>query len=331
MNPVQMWLVIGSAALAVVLLGVIVVRRRRRRIATAQPAEAAPVAEASPEVFGSLTEALGAQLPLPRGMEAEIQKELAQAGYHRPTALREFNAFRFVLVIVPILFTGVVAVILPPAATRNVLIAGAGAAVLTFSIPRVLLGARGRTRVKTILRGLPDAVDLVNMGVSRGLTFGVALERVLPQIRDVHPELAHELEIVQQQAQVYTFEHAMRQLEKRLEAPEVRTLTNMLTQTDRLGTSLTTALDTYAGSLRATLKQSAEQAASTAPFKLLFPIVLCLVPAVYLVLIGPAILEIGDFINNRDQIMSRNRDLQARLRAQSRNVPYEPTDRPGAP
>jgi tight adherence protein C len=175
---------------------------------------------------------------------------------------------------------------------------------------------------------MPDAVDLVNMGVSRGLTFGVALERVLPQIRDVHPELAHELEIVQQQAQVYTFEHAMRQFEKRLEAPEVRTLTSMLTQTDRLGTSLTVALDNYAASLRSTLKQSAEQAASTAPFKLLFPIVLCLVPAVYLVLIGPAILEIGDFIQNRDQIMGRNREFQERLRAQSRNVPDDPYDRP---
>lgn len=315
MNSILFWLTILLSAFSVVMLGVVLAKRLRLRRARAEQAAPAAIESgpASEQIFGSMIAAFGAQLPIPRSTTEELRKELRLAGYYRPTALLEFGALRFVLVTGACLVSGLLAVLLPAAATRTVLIGGLIAAGLGFSLPRVFLVAQGRRRLQKILRGLPDAVDLINMGVSRGLPFGLALERVQDQIREVHPEVSRELQIVQQQAQVGTLEQSLRQLEKRIDAPELRTLTGMLSQTERLGTSLSAALDTYAGSVRTSLKQNAERAASTAPFKLLFPIVLCMVPAIYMVLLGPAVLEISKFMRNRSQILNAPREAATRI------------------
>ncbi len=311
MNPITIWLLVTLSTLAMILL--IVVIAKRMGFGKASVAKVDSGVPESDEVFGEWTPALGAQLPITKNMETDLRRELRWAGYYRPTALREYNALRFVLLFSPLVVAGILAILAPPAATRSVLVGGLIAGALFFSIPRLLLAAQARRRVQMILRGLPDAVDLINMGVSRGLTFGAALDRVQGQIHDIHPELSGELAILQQQARIGTLEQALRQLERRIDTPEMRTLAGTLAQTERLGTSLSAALGTYAGSVRATLKQNAERAASTAPFKLLFPIVMCMVPAVYMILLGPAVLEISRFIRNRSQVLGASRATATRI------------------
>ena len=311
------WLMAALGALAVIMLGRVIAKRLRGRLSgiwkkreRVEPQRERVESEAAivstGELFGSLTPALAAQLPVPENTRQELQKELRRAGYYRPTALREFNALRFVLVAGTLLLAGVLAVVLPPSRTRPVLVASVVAATLAFSLPRLFLVGQGKRRIQKILAGLPDAIDLINMGVSRGLTFSGALQRVQSQIRDVHPELSQELEIMQQQARLGTLEQALRQLEQRIEASEVRALTSMLAQTERLGTSMAGALETSASSLRADLKNNAERMASSTPFKLLFPVVLCLLPAVYMVMLAPAAVELSNFMRqNSDTFRNR--------------------------
>ena len=278
---------------------------------TAHSAEAV-TPQGSDELFGTLTPALAAQIPIPQGTLEELQKELRQAGYYRPTALREFSALRFVLVIGTILFVGLLALALPESRMRQVVVGGVIAATLAFSLPRLVLAGQGWRRKQLILAGLPDAIELINMGVTRGLTFSTALDRVQTQLRDVHPELSRELEIVQQQAKLGSLEQALRQFEQRVDAPEIRTLTGILSQTERLGTSLSAALETSAGSIRTALKNHAERTSNSAPFKLLFPIVLCLLPAVYMVILAPAAVELTKFMRTNSNRVSEQTN-RARL------------------
>ena len=308
----KLWSIVALGAFAVIMLGVVLVKRLRGRLdqlrterKAAQPSEAV-TPRRSEELFGALTPALAAQIPIPQATLQELQKELRHAGYYRPTALREFNALRFVFLIGTLMATGLLAVALPESMTRLVVVVGVIAATLAFSLPRVILAGRSRRRKQMILAGLPDAIELINMGVTRGLTFSTALERVQAQLRDVHPELSGELEIVQQQAKLGSLEQSLRQFELRVDAPEIRTLTGILSQTERLGTSLSAALQTSAGSIRTALKNHAERTSSSAPFKLLFPIVLCLLPAVYMVILAPAAVELSNFMrDNSSRIRNR--------------------------
>jgi len=257
-------------------------------------------------------------LPLRAATLQELRKELRRAGYYRPDALERFNALRFALIMGSLFLFGLLAVLLPDPLVVPALFLGGLAAVLGFSVPRVVVQMQGRSRVRRILRGLPDAIDLVNLGVSRGLTFSAALARVSDRIRAIHPELSEELEIVQRQADMHSLEHALEQMAERLDSPEIRTFADTLTHTERLGTGISGALSTFAGSVRTAARQEAEQALSSAPFKLLFPIVLCLVPAVILILLGPALIELDRFLTQNAQI----------LRAQPLNVPrFQPPAR----
>ena len=312
MNLPLSWPVIALLGFTLLMTLVVIAKRLRQR----RPAGAGVAMGASPEseeVFGTLTQALGEQLPIRRSTAQELTKELRLAGYYRPTALSEYNALRFVLLFAVCVGFGLLAILMPATATRQVLVVGLAAAALALGLPRVVLMLQGRRRVQAILRGLPDAVDLINMGVSRGLTFQTAFERAQGKIRAIHPELSRELEIVQQQSRIGSLENALRQLDRRVDCPEIRSLTGTLAQTERLGTSVSAALETYAASVRTTLKQNAEHAASTAPFKLLFPIVLCMVPAVYMILLGPAALEITNFVRNRNSTLGTPRQDLTRI------------------
>jgi tight adherence protein C len=84
---------------------------------------------------------------------------------------------------------------------------------------------------------------------------------------------------------------------RRVDVPEVHSFTSLLVQTERMGTSISEALTEYSDNMRETMRQRADEKSNAAAFKLLFPTVLCLMPAVYLFLLGPAIIELSNFFN----------------------------------
>lgn len=144
-----------------------------------------------------------------------------------------------------------------------------------------------QTAAVRLKRGRPDVLDLLNMCVSQGMTPLTAMKRVTQELKDVYPEITEELRIVAEQAEIGTLQQALENIRMRLDIPDVHSFTNLLLQTERMGTSVSVALGEYAERMRESLRQRADQKANQASFKLLFPTVLCLMPAVYMFLPGP--------------------------------------------
>lgn len=251
-----------------------------------------------------LAESLAAQIPQLR-VEAEgLEQELRRAGNYRPTARRDFLAFRAFLMILTALVTAAAAVIAGPENEELVyviLAVGVVVFALAYSLPRLILVWQGNRRIRRIERGLPDALDMITMCVVGGLSLREALIRVTGEIARAYPDLAVELEIVRQQAEIGTLDMAFRQFAQRVDLPDVRAMASLITQTHRLGTNVATALRDAADSLRAGRRQRADEAANKTSVKMLFPVVLCLMPAVFLILWGPAIVEMRSFLRRERQ------------------------------
>src|SRR5262249_57782644 len=130
--------------------------------------------------------------------------------------------------------------------------------LLAYSVPRVYLGMLGRQRSRDFERGLPMAVDLLNLCLSVGQNVHAAFHRVGYELRSVHPVLASEMAITYQQAELSSLELALTQMAARVQVPEVRNLALILAQSERLGTDAVTTLEEFATSFRTTLRQRAE-------------------------------------------------------------------------
>jgi tight adherence protein C len=273
-------------------LGLYLLLRRRRQAPPDRLRAADPDAEPPrPLVFGALTTPLSEQLPVRPAARAELLQELRVAGFYRPTALTEYLAIRAVFILVPLLAAGVLALLVEPEQVPNVLIGGGVLAVLGFSLPRVHLAMRGRSRARAIERGLPLAIDLLTLCLSAGQNLLAAMNQAASQLRTTHPELAQELAIVRQQAELHSLEHALRQWADRVRLPGVRNLALLLIQSEKLGTDAASTLLELSTNFRITARQRAEAQANRTSFWMLMPSVFCFWVAAAIILIGPAYLE----------------------------------------
>jgi tight adherence protein C len=281
------WLGVAWVFAAVAGLSFLALARLARRRAALPRDEDAP----QEPVLGDWTEAFARQLPMTSQGREGLRQDLRSAGLYRPTALMEYAAVRAVLVIAPLIGAGLLALLAEPESLSRVLLGGLAVAVLGFSLPRVYLTARARTRARQIERGLPLAIDLLTICLSAGQTIVVALQHAGRELRGTFPALAEELGIVEHQARLHSLEQALQQLAERVPVPEVRNLALLLIQSERLGTDTAATLQEYAASIRTTVRQRAETRASRASFWMLFPSVFCLFVAAAIVLIGPTYLE----------------------------------------
>jgi tight adherence protein C len=116
-------------------------------------------------------------------------------------------------------------------------------------------------------------------------------------MQGIYPELAKELGIVFRQTQSGSPDQAYSSFARRIEIPEVVAWCAMMQQSQKLGGGLAPALGDYASRIRIDRQSKAERVGNTASLKLLFPVVLCLAPPIAILLIGPAVIELRDFIN----------------------------------
>jgi tight adherence protein C len=167
------------------------------------------------------------------------------------------------------------------------------AGVIGFYLPTMLIGLRQNQRHDAVLAALPDALDLLVICVEAGLGVAAGLQRVAGEMRLASPVLAGELAIVNQEMQAgISRTDALRNLAERTGVDEVYALVAMLIQTDRLGTSVGQALRSHADSMRTKRRQRAEQLARKATVKLAFPLVLLILPALLVVILGPAAIQL---------------------------------------
>lgn len=277
-----------------------------------------PGADETDRTFGSaLNPTLAALMPDTPERQEAARKDLNAAGYYNPHALENLAALRYTLIMLSIIVFGALMLIVP-ARLEPVVIAGLVIGpILGWALPMLYVRRKAAARVQEIGRAMPDLLDMLNMCVSQGLTVQDALKRILRDFRGVYPAISQELSIVLEQARINDMHSALESFGRRIDLPEVHSFTSLLIQTERMGTSITQALTTYSDTMRESLKQRADEKGNRATFRLLFPTVLCLMPAVYLFLLGPAVNELSKFFNEggRNSLDSGTSAIQ-RLNAQ---------------
>lgn len=277
-----------------------------------------PGTDDSDRTFGStLNPALAALLPDTEVRREAVRKELLAAGYNSPHALENLSATRYALMMLSILVFGGLLLIVPPRLEPWVIAGLVAGPIMGWALPTLQIRRKAADRLREISRAMPDLLDMLNMCVSQGLTVPDALKRILRDFRGIYPALSQELNIVTEQAQINDMPTALLAFSRRIDLPEVHSFTSLLIQTERMGTSISQALTTYSDTMRESLKQRADEKGNRATFRLLFPTVLCLMPAVYLFLLGPAVNELSKFFNagGRDSLDSGSSAIQ-RLNAQ---------------
>ncbi len=263
-------------------------------------------------VFGSLTPSIAQLLPESESRREVQRKALIGAGYHSRAAWLNLSAIRFTLSFLALVIVGFWLIMAPPAIEPWLLGLLVMAPLFMWALPPLIVNFKAAERKIDIERGLPDVLDMMNMGISQGLTVPQSLRRISQEIAEAHPALSEELHIINQQAQVGNLPHALRSFAQRIDSPEVNSFTSLLIQSETTGTSISRALAEYSDSIRATLKERADARANAASFKLLFPVALFLMPSVFLFLLGPAIVQMSDFFNTQAEVLQQDRQNAVR-------------------
>ncbi len=224
--------------------------------------------------------------------EPRIQKLLTYAGYRRGNALRIYRGAKIFLAMLLFALYVPLGVWLGHSAAIILLI-GVFVAILGYLLPDYWLRYMALRRQREISRHLPDALDLMVVCVEAGLGLDAALSRVAAEMRLASRSLSSEFSQVTQETKAgKPRAQALRDLTTRTGVDDLSSLVAMLVQTDRLGTSVAQALRTHADSVRTRRRQRAEEAAAKTPVKLVFPLVLCIFPSLFVVILGPAVVTI---------------------------------------
>lgn len=238
-----------------------------------------------------------AALSMPEASEeiSGLRRRLLHAGWRSPRALTTFVAARTLLALsLPTLAWFAIQAL--PGAAPSLAIQAAGlfiAAASGYLVPAVWLNACIRRRQRAIFEAFPDALDLMLVCVESGLGLDLAIQRVAAELRTHCAPLADELELVCAEMRAgSTRERVLQRLSDRVGLDEIAGFAAMLTQADRFGTSIGDALRVQADSLRTTRRLRAQEEAAKVPVKLMLPLVFCIFPAMFTVLLGPAAIRI---------------------------------------
>lgn len=166
------------------------------------------------------------------------------------------------------------------------------AAACGYYAPVIWLRKAIADRKDALQRAIPDALDLMVVCVEAGLGLDQAIARVGEEVKRTHPALSDELNLLAMELRTgVSRQEALRNFAHRTDMEETRNLVALLIQTDRFGTSIGQALRVHADSMRSTRRLKAEELAAKLPVKLLFPLIFFIFPSIFIVLLGPACIQ----------------------------------------
>jgi len=248
--------------------------------------------QARREKMEEILQNLGGRLERGRADRTTMREFLLHAGYSNPNAVAVYLGIRLVAAIG--LAAGVLALI--PLLRLAPALAFFGAVwgfLVGWLVPAFVVGAQARRRQKEMIRALPDALDLMVVCVEAGLALNQAMVRVAEEIGNVSLVLSEQLAITNFEIRAGTPRaDALRNFADRTGVDDIRTFVTMLVQTDRFGTSVADALRVHADTLRVKRRQRAEEAAAKTAIKMLFPLVFFIFPAMFVVILTPALISI---------------------------------------
>lgn len=265
-------------------------RRRLDRI-MAPPADRQAVAPVEAltltDTVGPTLSKVSKVLPTSPKEMSRIRRRVARAGFTSPAAAVIYAALEVALPVVVGL--GTIALLGSP---RGLLV-GSFLAIAAYLLPGMALGRLITKRQQSIANGLPDALDLIIVCVEAGLSLDQAVLKASEELSLSHRALADELQQVTNEVRAGKPRmEAFRNFAERTKVDDVRALVAMLIQTDRFGTSIAQSLRTHADTSRTVRRQRAEERAAKLGVKLVFPLVFCLFPAMYVVTLGPGAIRI---------------------------------------
>lgn len=227
-------------------------------------------------------------MPKDENQRGRLKSRLRQAGLYQRHSTAVYLGIKLLFMVVPTIVGVGLSSIGLITLTKGVLM-GAVVGLLGNVIPSFWLGQLKAGRQKNIRRALPDALDVIVICLEGGLSLPGAFDRVSSELSNAHPLLASEMAIVRREIQLgRSTGEALRQFADRFDAEELRSMASVIIQAERYGASVVKALRVHADSLRVKRYQQAETQAQKAPIKLIFPTVLCIFPALYVILMGPA-------------------------------------------
>jgi tight adherence protein C len=216
----------------------------------------------------------------------QLRLRLVQAGYRRDEALTIFFGIRvfFALGLFGLFSTSIL--------TRPNTLVALGGLAIGYILPGMILARLAKRRAHRIRLSLADMLDLLVVSVEAGLGLDQALTRVGNELAFAYPELADELRLINLELRAgKPRPEALRNLADRTGVDDLSSLVTMLIQTDKFGTSVAQSLRVYSETLRTKRRQRAEEAAAKTGVKMVFPLVLCIFPAIWIVTIGPAAIR----------------------------------------
>jgi tight adherence protein C len=236
-------------------------------------------------------------VPISAVEAAKLQKQLLHAGFPSPDAAIAFRAIQ-VLLLVALPTVMVTFCFLINASLNSFFIWGVVAAAIGFYVPRIVLRRMISNRQQRITWGLADALELMVIAVEAGLGLNAALNRVGEELKDLHPDMHHEFDLVNLEIRLgRSREEALRNLTERTGVDDIRSFVALLIQADRFGSSIGKAVRVFADSLRTKRRQRAEQASAKAALKLLIPLTAFLFPVIIAMILAPSALNLIDLFS----------------------------------
>ena len=228
------------------------------------------------------------------GTEAEMSKlreKLMHAGFRRESAPLVFKIIQLGLAGVGLLAGGVTGLAMNGVTQEMVMKLGVGL-IAGYFLPKFILGFIASRRMQAIFLGLPDALDLMVVCVEAGLGMDQALRKVAEEMNKSHKAIGEEFGVANQQLQFgRTRNEVLSALGYRSGVDDLKQLASILIQADKFGSSIAQALRVQSDSMRTKRRQIAEEKAAKTAVKMIFPLVLFIFPGIFVVLVGPAAIN----------------------------------------
>jgi len=296
------WLIAGLVAVTVMAIGgaIVLFQNARREAAAARQRAAHDESPSGSDDDGGprlirtvfrLGEAVS------KGQSSRsLREELAAAGFHSQSAAAIYMGTKLILLIAGAIALSVMVFSSELAFAGKIGLILFGSAMMFF-LPNLAVGLRRDRRRAEVRKVLPDAVDMLEICVSSGMGIDAAWTAVGDEIRRVSPIFADEMELTNLEVSLGVPRAvAMRHMADRTGAEDLSSLVALLVQSERFGAGIIEALTTFAKTMRETRGQRAEEAAEKMAVKLLFPMVMFIFPALILVMVGPAIIQLSEHI-----------------------------------